>query len=91
MEEDQGEDEDSSHHAEGGGVVGVSLPNEPLVLVVAERDHRDLKVGDLSKINSPHIVPVCCDLISSRETGESNSIVVHLELVHSICVRDLDA
>ena len=52
MEEDQGEDEDSSHHAEGGGVVGVSLPNEPLVLVVAERDHRDLKVGDLSKTNS---------------------------------------
>ena len=52
MEEDQGEDEDSSHHAEGRGVVGVSLPNEPLVLVVAERDHRDLKVGDLSKTNS---------------------------------------
>ena len=52
MEEDQGEDKDSSHHAEGGGVVGVSLPNEPLVLVVAERDHRDLKVGDLSKTNS---------------------------------------
>ena len=52
MEEDQGEDEDSSHHAEGGGVVGVSLTNEPLVLVVAERDYRDLKVGALSKTNS---------------------------------------
>ena len=52
MEEDQGEDKDSSHHAEGGGVVGVSLPNEPLVLVVAERDYRDLKVGALSKTNS---------------------------------------
>ena len=52
MEEDQGEDEDSSHHAERGGVVGVSLTNEPLILVVAERDHRDLKVGDSSKTNS---------------------------------------
>ena len=52
MEEDQGEDEDSSHHAEGGGVVGVSLPDEPLVLVVTKRDHRDLKVGGLSKTNS---------------------------------------
>ena len=52
MEEDQGEDEDSSHHAERGGVVGVSLPNEPLVLVVAERDYRDLKVEALSKTNS---------------------------------------
>ena len=52
VEEDQGEDEDSSHHAERGGVVGVSLPNEPLVLVVAERDYRDLKVEALSKTNS---------------------------------------
>ena len=49
MEEDQGEDEDSGHHAEGRGVVGVGLPNEPLVLVVAQRDHRDLEIGEMSK------------------------------------------
>ena len=49
VEEDQGEDEDSGHHAEGRGVVGVGLPNEPLVLVMAQRDHRDLEIGEMSK------------------------------------------
>ena len=43
VEEDDGEDEDASHHGEGGGVVGVGLPDEPLVLVVPQGDHRDLE------------------------------------------------
>ena len=39
VQEDEGEHEDARHHAEGGGVVGVGLPDEALVLVVAEGDH----------------------------------------------------
>lgn len=44
VQEDQGEDKHTGHHAESRGVVGVGLPDEPLVLVVAQRDHRDLEI-----------------------------------------------
>ena len=49
VKEDQGEDEHAGHHAESRGVVRVGLPDEPLVFVVAQRDHRDLDFRKMSK------------------------------------------
>ena len=48
MEKDEAEDEDSEHHAEGGGVVGGSGQDEPLVLVVTPRSDRVLCRGEQS-------------------------------------------
>ena len=42
VEEDEREDADPGHHAEGAGVVGEGRHDKPLVLVVTERDNRNL-------------------------------------------------
>ena len=43
MEEHECKDADSGHHAEGAGVVGEGGHDETLILVVTERDNRNLK------------------------------------------------
>ena len=43
MEEHEREDADPGHHAEGAGVVGEGGHDEPLVLIVTQRDNGDLK------------------------------------------------
>ena len=42
VEEDEREDADPGHHAERAGVVWEGGHDEPLVLVVTERDNRNL-------------------------------------------------
>ena len=42
VEENNGKDKDTSHHTKGGSVVRVGRYDEPFVLVMSERNHRNL-------------------------------------------------
>ena len=42
VEEDEAEDADPGHHAEGAGVVGEGGHDEPLILIVAQWNNRNL-------------------------------------------------
>ena len=43
VEEDEAEDADPGHHAEGAGVVGEGGHDEPLILIVAQWNNRNLE------------------------------------------------
>ena len=43
VEEDEAEDADPGHHAEGAGVVGEGGHDEPLILIVTQWNNRNLE------------------------------------------------
>lgn len=97
MQEDDAEHEESNHHGEGAGVVGVRRGDEPFVLRVLEGPHRHLAWGESRPVSpAPGHPSLRSDsspppyLGRGVEVGVTQPVVIHFELEHTVDVRQLE-